>query len=132
MHLVSDMAFGAPPHCHGLGNPLQPNQPLDVWAKQAGMNWSINEAEVRFVCGTAGAQLGSIQSYPEQKVLYRSDTQISLSVVSRRFQVVQPTEIIEFFTAISLRSAGSNWRLRESSRKGVNSGHWLVPARAPC
>ena len=42
MHLISDMAFVGETPWHGLGNRLQPNQPLDVWAKQAGMNWSGN------------------------------------------------------------------------------------------
>lgn len=97
MHLISSMAFTGETPWHGLGNLLPPNQPLEVWAKQAGMDWSINEAEVRFVSGTAGSPLGSNHAFPEQKVLYRSDTKLPLSVVSRRFQVVQPAEIIEFY-----------------------------------
>ena len=37
--------------------------------------------------------LGSIHSFPEQKVLYRSDTKDPLSVVSQRYKVVQPEEV---------------------------------------
>jgi len=80
---------------HGLGNKLAANQPLEVWAEHAGMNWRIEESEVRFVSGSAG--LGSIHAFPEQKVLYRSDTKAPLSVVSSRYQVVQPSEILEFY-----------------------------------
>jgi phage/plasmid-like protein (TIGR03299 family) len=36
-------------------------------------------------------------SFPEQKVLFRSDTNTPLSVVSQRYQVVQPREILEFY-----------------------------------
>lgn len=84
---------------HGLGNQLAPNQPLEVWARQAGLDWTIEESEVRFIAGgnPATTGLGSIHAFPEQKVLYRSDTKAPLSVVSSRYQVVQPAEILEFY-----------------------------------
>lgn len=97
MHLVHSMAYVNETPWHGLGNKLAPRQPLEVWAEQAGMNWTIQEAEVRFVSAGTGAPLGSIHAFPDQKVLYRSDTQAPLSVVSRRFQVVQPHEVLEFY-----------------------------------
>jgi len=95
MHLVKNMAYVNEMPWHGLGNQLAHNQPLEVWARQAGMNWKIEESEVRFVAGSSG--LGSIHAFPEQKVLYRSDTKAPLSVVSSRYQVVQPAEILEFY-----------------------------------
>lgn len=97
MHLVHSMAYVNETPWHGLGNQLAPHQPLEVWAEQAGMNWTIQEAEVRFVSAGIGTSLGSIHAFPDQKVLYRSDTQAPLSVVSRRFQVVQPHEVLEFY-----------------------------------
>ena len=95
MHLVQTMAYVNDTPWHGLGHRLSPGQPLEVWARQAGMDWHIESADVRFVASNSG--LGSIHSFPEQKVLYRSDTKAPLSVVSRRFQVVQPAEILEFY-----------------------------------
>ncbi|KPD17355.1 phage/plasmid-like protein TIGR03299 [Burkholderia sp. ST111] len=95
MHLVQTMAYVNETPWHGLGNQLTHNQPLEVWAQQAGMAWKIEESEVRFVAGSTG--LGSIHAFPEQKVLYRSDTKAPLSVVSSRYQVVQPAEILEFY-----------------------------------
>lgn len=97
MHLVHSMAYVNETPWHGLGNQLAPSQPLEVWAEQAGMNWTIQEAEVRFVAAGKGISPGSIHAFPDQKVLYRSDTQAPLSVVSRRFQVVQPHEVLEFY-----------------------------------
>jgi hypothetical protein len=44
------------------------NQPLDVWAKEAGMDWTIREAPVRFIAGN-DAYTGSIMTFPENKVL---------------------------------------------------------------
>jgi phage/plasmid-like protein (TIGR03299 family) len=96
MHLVQTMAYAGEVPWHGLGNSLAPNQPLDVWAKQAGMDWRIESAEVRFVAGAVSG-LGSIHAFPEQQVLYRSDTKAPLSVVSSRYKVVQPAEILEFY-----------------------------------
>ncbi|VWC90948.1 hypothetical protein BLA18110_03372 [Burkholderia lata] len=96
MHLVQTMAYVGAEPWHGLGNKLAPKQPLEVWAQAAGMDWRIEEAEVRFVAA-GGRSLGSIHAFPEQKVLYRSDTKMPLSVVSSRYQVVQPEEILEFY-----------------------------------
>ncbi len=96
MHLVQTMAYVDAEPWHGLGNKLAPKQPLEVWMRAAGMDWSIEEAEVRFVAA-GNKNLGSIHAFPEQKVLYRSDTKAPLSVVSARYQVVQPSEILEFY-----------------------------------
>ncbi len=96
MHLVQTMAYVGEQPWHGLGTRLAPRQPLEVWARAAGMDWQIREAEVRYVAAHDKA-LGSIHAFPEQKVLYRSDTKAPLSVVSSRYQVVQPSEILEFY-----------------------------------
>lgn len=95
-HLVSQMAFVGAEPWHGLGNRLPPKQPIEVWAESACMNWRIEETPVRFVTEAAGS-LGSIHTFDEQKVLYRSDTKEALSVVSQRYQVVQPREVLEFY-----------------------------------
>ncbi|OMQ86046.1 DUF932 domain-containing protein [Burkholderia pseudomallei] len=96
MHLVQTMAYAGERPWHGLGNQLAPKQSLEVWARAAGLDWRIEEAEVRFVAA-GNKNLGSIHAFPEQKVLYRSDTKAPLSVVSSRYQVVQPAEILEFY-----------------------------------
>jgi phage/plasmid-like protein (TIGR03299 family) len=95
MHLVETMAYAGDKPWHGLGNKLAPQQSIDVWKKQAGMDWRIEQSEVRYITG--GGHVGAIHAFPEQKVLYRSDTQAPLAVVSKRFQVVQPEEILEFY-----------------------------------
>ena len=50
-HLVETMAYVGSAPWHGLGNQLTENQPIEVWAKEAGMDWSIREAPVRFIAG---------------------------------------------------------------------------------
>lgn len=95
-HLLEHMAYVGETPWHGLGNHLDTNQPIEVWAKQAGMDWQIREAPVIFTTGSVGG-LGAIESFPENKVLFRSDTNSPLSVVSQRYKVVQPSEILEFY-----------------------------------
>ncbi|NMG31769.1 DUF932 domain-containing protein, partial [Aromatoleum evansii] len=95
-HLVQQIAYVGAEPWHGLGNSLPEKQPLEVWQKAAGMDWTIQETPVRFMAESAG-NLGSIHSFDEQKVLYRSDTKDALSVVSQRYKVVQPREVLEFY-----------------------------------
>ena len=95
-HLIDQMAYiGATPW-HGLGSKLTKMQPLEVWQQEAGMDWLIQESPVHYKADSIG-HLGSIHTFPEQKVLYRSDTKVALSVVSQRYQVVQPRDVLEFY-----------------------------------
>lgn len=96
MHCVENMAYTGQVPWHGIGNKLESNQSLDTWRRAAGMDWTIEEAEVRYVAA-GNKTLGSIHAFPEQKVLYRSDTKAALSVVSARYNVVQPAQILEFY-----------------------------------
>ncbi|MGN8084865.1 DUF932 domain-containing protein [Ralstonia sp. 22086] len=133
MHLVRTMAYTGETPWHGLGNRLARKQPIEVWARQAGMDWQIEETPVCFMSGQAGA-LGTIHSFPEQKVLYRSDTKAPLSVVSNRYQVVQPAEILEFYrdlteaggfeleTAGVLKDGKKLWALAKTGQQTVLKG----------
>ena len=94
-HQVHTMAYQGQTPWHGLGNQLTPNQPLEIWAKQAGMDWSIESSPVQFIKGQH--HLGTRGEYPDKRVLYRSDNHLPLSVVSPRYKVVQPLEILEFY-----------------------------------
>ncbi|KAF0811014.1 hypothetical protein A167_00046 [Alcanivorax sp. S71-1-4] len=132
-HLVEHMAYVGQTPWHGLGNQLASRQPLAVWLTQAGLDWQIEETPVRFV-DTRKGPLGQIHSFDDHKVLYRSDTQAPLSVVSRRYQVVQPQEILEFYrdltevsgfeleTAGVLKGGRKVWALARTGQSGVLKG----------
>ncbi|MCQ3000727.1 DUF932 domain-containing protein [Pseudomonas syringae] len=102
-HLIEQMAYVGATPWHGLGSQLSPKQPLEVWQQEAGMNWQIQESPVHFMADVA-SHLGTIHTFPEQKVLYRSDTKAALSVVSQRYQVVQPRDVLEFYRDLTERS----------------------------
>jgi len=132
-HLVESMAYVGQTPWHGLGHQLPAQQPIEVWAQQAGMDWEIRETPVRFITGTAG-NLGAIESFPDNKVLFRSDTNAPLSVVSQRYQVVQPREILEFYrdlteisgfeleTAGILKGGRKFWALARTGQSGTLKG----------
>ncbi|AWM79058.1 hypothetical protein DKL61_01075 [Gammaproteobacteria bacterium ESL0073] len=102
-HDVSSMAYVGETPWHGLGSSLPSGQPIEVWADKAGMNWQIKEAPVCFVASDNTENDGvidlsrSLVDFADQKVLYRSDSQLPLSVVSSRYKVVQPLEVLEFY-----------------------------------
>ncbi|MGO4575018.1 DUF932 domain-containing protein [Cupriavidus sp. 2TAF22] len=133
MHLVQSMAYVGQKPWHGLGNELERHQPIEVWMQRAGMDWQIEETPVCFVTGQSGT-LGAIHPYPEQKVLYRSDTKLPLSVVSSRYQTVQPREILEFYrdlteiggfeleTAGVLKDGRKLWALAKTGQQTVLKG----------
>ena len=74
-HLVETMAYTGQTPWHQLGHALPKKQSIDVWAQAAGMQWKIQETSVRYMAtGEADALYGEALEFPEQKVLYRSDT----------------------------------------------------------
>jgi phage/plasmid-like protein (TIGR03299 family) len=136
-HLVESMAYVNATPWHGLGNRLTSKQPLEVWAQQSGLAFEIKETPVRFMSDSAGS-LGAIMSFHEQKVLYRSDTKAPLSVVSQRYQVVQPKEILEFYrdlteisgfeleTAGVLKNGKKIWALAKTNQSATLKGNDTV------
>ena len=102
-HQLEQMAYVGDTPWHGLGNQLTQQQPIEVWAKQAGMDWRIESSDVSYMVKNARGQ-SIIMPYEEQRVLYRSDTHAPLSVVSQRYQEVQPMEILEFYRDLTEQS----------------------------
>jgi len=136
-HLVQTMAYTGQTPWHQLGNQLPAKQSIDVWAKEAGMDWNICETPVRYLADQIGS-LGSIMSFNDQKVLYRSDTKAALSVVSGRYQVVQPKAVLEFYrdlteisgfeleTAGVLKDGKKFWALAKTGKEATLKGNDVV------
>jgi len=89
----ANMAFVGETPWHSLGHAMDPDAPLELWREQAGMNWTIENSVVEY----SNRFHDDIMSFPEKKVLYRSDTGAGLAVVSDRYQVVQPETVLEFY-----------------------------------
>jgi len=124
-HLIDTMAYTGQTPWHGLGNVLPPQQSLDIWLQAAGMNWTIEQSDVMF---NVASDALHIRPYSDSKVLYRSDNLEPLSVVSRRYNVVQPHEVLHFYqdlvevggfeleTAGSLKGGRKLWALAKTGQ----------------
>lgn len=86
---------------HGLGQALPDNATIDAWRVAAGMDWRIKRAKVRYPA--SAETVGDASQYievPDSHVLFRSDNHNALGIVSNKYKVVQPSEVIEFFRDI--------------------------------
>ena len=136
-HLIETMAYAGQTPWHGLGEHLPEHQPLEVWAQAAGMNWQIQESPVHYAIDNP-LNASMFGTFDEQKVLYRSDTNTGLSVVSNRYQVVQPMEVLEFYrdlteqagfeleTAGVLKGGRKFWALAKTGHSTALKGNDVV------
>ena len=136
-HLIETMAYAGQTPWHGLGEHLPEQQPLEVWAEAAGMNWQIQESPVHYSIENVH-NASMFGTFDEQKVLYRSDTNTALSVVSNRYQVVQPMEVLEFYrdlteqagfeleTAGVLKGGRKFWALAKTGHSTALKGNDVV------
>ena len=66
-HELEHMAYVGTTPWHGLGQQLSPNQPIEVWAKQAGMDWRIESSDVSYMARNQRGQ-SIIMPFEEQRV----------------------------------------------------------------
>ncbi|MDI1240036.1 MAG: DUF932 domain-containing protein [Polaromonas sp.] len=140
-HHLEQMAYVGGTPWHALGSRLPAKQPLEVWAQKAGMDWKICETPVRFVAAgkqTESEGQGNMLAFEDQKVLYRSDNHKALSVVSKRYKVVQPRAVLEFYrdlthasgyeleTAGVLKEGRKFWALARTGKETKLRGNDLV------
>lgn len=79
----------------GGGQKLHPNENIENWQVAAGMNWRILRSRVRYMAGPD--ETAPLMLWGDKHVLFRSDTHAPLGVVSDKYKVVQPKEVLEFF-----------------------------------
>lgn len=137
---ASDMAFVGETPWHGLGNRLPKNQPIEIWQKSAGMDFEIKQADVLFNAENGDGNLLNLRSNQDATVLYRSDNFTPLSVVSRRYKVVQPKDVLGFYrdlvsvggfeleTAGILKGGKKLWALAKTGQETLLAGGDKVQA----
>ena len=92
---------------HRLGQQLEAGQPIEVWAKAAGLSHTVERSMVQYSAG------GILLPHTTRDVLYRSDTNAPLGVVGKDYKVVQPADVLDFFAKLAennnfeLETAGS-------------------------
>ena len=118
-----NMAYVGQKPWHGLGQELKPGMPLEVWRREAGLEFEYRTSPILF---DVGHPVGELEQFDDKFVIYRSDTKAPMAVVSNRYHPVQPKEIIEFFrelidihgfemeTAGSLKGGSVIWALAKT------------------
>lgn len=136
-HEISSMAYVGAKPWHGLGNQLTEQQPINIWLKEAGMDWTIEQSDVLFNADNAALH---IRPYSDSKVLFRSDSLTPLSVVSNRYKVVQPHEVLNFYkdlvsvggfeleTAGVLKGGRKLWALAKTGQESRIKGNDRIKA----
>ena len=136
-HEISSMAFTGATPWHGLGNHLSEQQPIQIWLKEAGMDWTIEQSDVLFNADNSALH---IRPYADSKVLFRSDSLAPLSVVSNRYKVVQPHEVLNFYkdlvsvggfeleTAGVLKGGRKLWALAKTGQEAKIKGNDRIKA----
>ena len=125
----AEMAFVGETPWHGLGQELDQNADMATWRKAAGMDWTLESAPVHFEVKDDNLH-HNLESFKGQNVLYRSDTNVPMSIVSNRYKPVQPAEVLDFFkdlveeSGFKLHTAGTLfggkrlWALAETGKFG--------------
>ena len=114
---------------HGLGEKLPEGEPIEVWVKAAGLDWELRRLPVEYLVN------GTLRLMPDRFILARSDTDTALSVVSAKYKIVQPKEVLEFYrdlvdaygytleTAGALNGGRKFWALARTGRTlDLNAG----------
>lgn len=103
----AEFAYAGKKAWHGLGAELQDGASIEDWKKSSGLDWEVFQSRVQY------ETISGTKVFDSRNVLFRSDTNEPLSVVSSDYHVVQPGEVLEFFDDLTrlhgykLSAAGS-------------------------
>ena len=88
---IAEIAYAGDTPWHGLGQRLTADAPIDVWQKEAGLNWQANVAPVAYQ-PTADSDFVVMNN---KFVIYRNDTHAPLGVVTDRYNIHQPDHMAD-------------------------------------
>lgn len=77
---------------HGLGQEMTDDMTIEQWKQEAGMNWEVFSSKVMYQAGL------ETKTMDDKKVLFRSDNSESMSVVGSEYKIVQPAQVLDFFS----------------------------------
>jgi phage/plasmid-like protein (TIGR03299 family) len=119
----AEIAWSGDTPWHGLGQKLPEDADMNTWRTAAGLDFQIERKTVNYFDDN-----GDAHQFKGQNVLYRSDNNEPMSVVSDRYKIVQPEQVLDFFkklaetqgfklhTAGSLKGGKRIWALAETGQ----------------
>jgi phage/plasmid-like protein (TIGR03299 family) len=99
---MAEIAYVGQKPWHGLGQELNPDADIDTWSKMAGLDWEAKVSPVRF---QPFNEVQDTLRVHGQNVVYRSDTFAPLGLVTDRYKLHQPKDVLDFFNVL-MQSAG--------------------------
>jgi len=110
----NNMAYAGEKPWHGLGFQIDPDASIDEWRQAAGLDWEIKKGGL--LMRTEDNKTIDVSEL-NRSILYRSDTNAPLSVMSTKgYHVVQPDQILGFI-GDSVKAMG--WKMETAgSLKG--------------
>lgn len=115
----ASMAYVGETPWHGLGQALTPESSIGVWMHEAGFNYEIAGGEVM----TAMPDGQNMIVMPSRRLLYRNDTHVPLAIVSDKYKVVQPAEVMEFFRDLTEEHG---WQLETAGVLFNGAKYWAL------
>ena len=84
---------------HHIGSEMVPGMALEVWAEEAGLNWSAVKVPAIADCSSLGQGLRPMR---DRSFIVRSDTAAPLGYVSGEddsegYRICQPLEVLDWF-----------------------------------
>jgi len=123
-------AAGSEVPWHGYGFEVDPKASPQKWAVAASLDWTYEKAPVTFKVPREGNPHTpyELNEVPNRFAIYRSDTGAGLSVVTHKFKLVQPIQILDFYRSLielgdfkmetcgALRGGQKVWALARSTK----------------
>lgn len=103
----AEMAYVGQKPWHGIGAELTPGASIATWKTEGGMDWEVLASPETYQFN------GETLTSPGNVVLHRSDSGYRLGNVSTGFKIVQPGEVLDFFSdlcesqSLTLETAGT-------------------------
>lgn len=127
------IAYAGDTPWHGLGQRINHDDPIEVWMEEAQLEWEAVKQPLfrrslvsRLIDKLYGREFDNVDG---KVAIARSDTNEVLSIVSDKYQPVQPYEVLEFYreltevngfrmeTAGSLQRGRRVWALADTGRE---------------
>lgn len=128
---MASIAYKGEKPWHGLGQEMQDGMTLDQWRVAAGLDWEAKKQKVEF-----WTPEGYVKG--DSNILYRSDNQKELGIVSDDYKVLQPKQVLDFYadlvadhgfemeTAGALHDGKRIWALARTGKDFRVAGNDLV------
>lgn len=108
----ANMAYVGKTPWHGLGQQINPDSTIEQWKIAAGLDWTIEKRPIAYGVQNAAGMIEP-QVITDRFAHVRSDTQEYLGMGSKRFQLLQPGDTLEFYrdlvhdSRFSIETAGA-------------------------